>query len=622
MKPILQTFSKFWFLLAFGLYSFVFILPLPPQIISKGIHVTDEIIVLATCAIIFYTQKKTSWLWETLSLTLTLVIFTLPLLRLWASAESNYNLVLGLLPWSDASGYYSDATRLLQGDLFKDFSGHRPLFASFLAVLLKISNGNIQVSILVLTIIIALSVFLLAREIRDSFGPLAGAGIILLLQMYYRPYTGTLLTEQLGMPLGLIALSNLLYATRHKNKWCFSGGLFILTFALYARAGAFFVLPAILIAGIFIFKEDDRFSAKVGSLFIVTLLAAWGANVVLVRMIAAPDTMSLGNFSYTIYGQAVGGKGWTQVFIDHPEIGLMDDTERSQTAYRLALDEILKDPSKLATGFFNAWKDFFVPSMFACFGFVQPGDKYSGLIIQIILTVFLIVGAVLCFKRRQCDVYLLLLAITCGIFLSIPFIPPSESASMRVYAATISIPSLLAWIGISAVLPTTINFHQLSTDKHPQQILALSALGFGLVFLSTGGALIVKAMSQAPLRETVVCPAGLIPIQLELSHGAYVQIVTNESGLHTLVPTISAKDFRKSLREFPGVYHNLSDTFIQTITPPVLLTYTRNMLTNEFVWLITPPELANSIGKTLHACGETVGQDFSMFYVKKLVNFK
>jgi hypothetical protein len=616
MKSILQIFSKLWFLLAFSLYSLVFVLPLPPQIISKGVHVVDEIIILTTCAVIFYALKKTKWIWKTVSLTLTLIIFTLPLLRLWASAESNYNLVLGLLPWSDASGYYSDATTLLQGGLFKDFSGHRPLFASFLAVLLKINNGNIQASTIVLTIVVALSVFLLTREIGDSFGPLAGAGMTLLLQMYYHPYAGTLLTEQLGMPLGLIALASLLYATRHKNKWYFSGGLFLLIFALYARAGAFFVIPTILIAGIFIFKENDRFSAKVGGVFITTLLIAWGANTALMHIVAVPGTVLMGNFSYTIYGQAVGGKGWTQVFIDHPEISQMGDPERSRTVYQLALDEILKDPSRLATGFLNAWKDFFIPSMFACFGFIQPGDKYSSTVIQIILIVFLIVGTVLCFKRRQQDVYLLLLAITCGIFISIPFIPPSESASMRVYAATISTPSLLAWIGVSTIFSMRTSIPQPDSGKYPQQILALSTLGFGLVFLSTVGALIIRTTSQTPLHEPVICPAGLIPIQLELSHGAYVQIVTNESGLRTLVPTISARDFRKSLRAFPGVYHNVSDALIQTITPPILLTYTRNMLNGKFVWLITPPELANSVGKTLRACGEVVGQDFSMLYIK------
>ena len=618
MKPVLQVLSRGWFLLAFLLFSLVFILPLPGQLIFNGIHITDEVILLSSCVIIFFALKDSRWGWKTIQLALTLVIFTLPILRLWASAESNYYLVLGLLPWSDASGYYADAARLLDGGLFTAFSGHRPLFPALLAVLLKFGNGNFQVISILLAIIVAISVYLFTREIRTSFGPLTGTGMTLLLQIYYRPYAGMLLTEQLGMPLGLIAIASLFYAVNHKNKWLFSGGLFLLTFGLFARAGAFFVLPAILIAGIFLFKDTARLSAaKMGLMFSLTLLAAWGLNITLVRLVSEPDTASLGNFSYTIYGQAVGGKGWTQVFIDHPEINKLTDAQQSQVVYMLALNEILKHPSNLAQSFLTAWKDFFLPGIFAGFGFIQPGDKYSSPIIQIILTIFLFAGIFLCFRHRQQAIHLLLLAFACGIFISIPFIPPSESQNMRIYAATISVPSLLAWIGISGVFPNHPITRRPAPELHSNQIFALLSLGFTLVFLSTAGAVTLKAISTSPpALEPVNCPAGMIPVQVQLSRGAYVEITTNESGIPTSLPTVTARDFRKSLRGFPGVYHNFSDTLLEAVTPPALLTYTRNLLSGDFVWLTVPPEQLVQDGKTLRACAEPAGQNLSILSIR------
>ena len=99
MELISKFFSRFWFLLAFGLYALVFILPIPSPLNFKGLQVVDEAIVLAGCALIFLAFKKSGWGWKILALTVTLSTFTLPLLRVWESAESNYNLVLGLLPW-------------------------------------------------------------------------------------------------------------------------------------------------------------------------------------------------------------------------------------------------------------------------------------------------------------------------------------------------------------------------------------------------------------------------------------------------------------------------------------------------------------------------------------------
>ena len=139
--------SRFWWLIAFALYLPIFFLPLPPRFESHGIEIADELFLIIGCTLIYFAFLRVGWLYRTISLSATLTIFTLPLLRVWETAASGQNLILGLLPFLDAGGYYSDALRLMAGKWFADEGVYRPLFSTFLATLLKLMNGNLQVAV-------------------------------------------------------------------------------------------------------------------------------------------------------------------------------------------------------------------------------------------------------------------------------------------------------------------------------------------------------------------------------------------------------------------------------------------------------------------------------------------
>jgi hypothetical protein len=337
---------------------------------------------------------------------------------------------------------------------------------------------------------------------------------------------------------------------------------------------------------------------------------------VLGQIVTRPGIEPLGNFSYTIYGQAVGGKGWTQIFIDHPEVNGLSGAKKSQAIYRLTLDEIKRNPSGLITGFLKAWEDFFVPSMFASFGFIQPGDKYSSSIIQIILTIFLFIGLFQSWQLRKQDIHLFLLAVSGGILVSIPFIPPSETAYMRVYAVTLVIPSLLACIGASTIIQKWITPSSANSPWLPGSGLFSVGLGLLLVSITLIGSLLIHMAPHGDKPLGIDCPSGSFPILFKLSTGSYISVATNESGQQTYVPLVSARSFRQSLRAFPGVYSSFSRFLIETITPPILLTFSRNQITGDFIWLITPPELAANAGTNIYACGKTISPDFPVAEVQ------
>ena len=96
----------------------------------------------------------------------------------------------------------------------------------------------------------------------------------------------------------------------------------LLTLALCARAGAFFVLPAVVVAGTYAFRGQSRWSPRflVASLLAVSI--GFGVNAALTGILKDPSSRqsSFSNFSNTLYGLVVEGKGWAQVRIDHPGV--------------------------------------------------------------------------------------------------------------------------------------------------------------------------------------------------------------------------------------------------------------------------------------------------------------
>lgn len=619
MKLPARFLPNFWFPAALGLYLLVFILPLPAQVNFKGFQVVDEFIVLAGCGLILYAFKKTGWGWKSIALALTLIIFTLPLLRLWESAESNYNLVLGLLPWSDASGYYSDALQLLNGNLLGTFAGDRPLFPALLSGLLWVTGENLKTTLLILALINSLAAFISACQIRDAFGPLVGTGMLYLTHVFYRLFVGTTLTEQLGIPFGLLGTVFLLRGLQEKKALSFAAGIFTSMLGLLARPGAFFIIPVMLVYGIIAFKKDGRLSKRIWIFFLVAAILPWLINSGLRGSLAVDQSVSFGRYSYTLYAQAVGSDDWRQVLLDHPnELAGLNEPEFSREIYRLALQEIGLNPFRLVLSSIRAWADLFFSSLYGIFSYFQFGNPVLIAISQSAATLFFFIGLLFSWLNRHEEIYALTLVAFLGIFLSAPFAPPINTLWMRAYAATLAIPALLACIGLSAVVQKWTAFPASGPAWLPGNGWLLTSAGLTLVIITLAGALLIRATVQPGELQAVTCPNGSIPLQFRLSTGAFIAIATNESGQITEVPVVSARDFRQSMRAFPGVYSGFSRLLIGTITPPVLFTYTRNMLTGDFLWLIAPPELAEAAGKTIRACGEVVGQNLSVIYIKSI----
>ncbi|MRS05234.1 hypothetical protein EG832_18770, partial [bacterium] len=121
-------------LLALVIYGLMLWLPIP---LAIGLFVRYNLVLLTLVTLpILYFTFGIKGVWGTFAaFCLTLLLFGLPLSGLWRSGASEPFIIGGLLPFSDAASYYSDALRVVEGYRFSAFSARRPLFPALLTVL-------------------------------------------------------------------------------------------------------------------------------------------------------------------------------------------------------------------------------------------------------------------------------------------------------------------------------------------------------------------------------------------------------------------------------------------------------------------------------------------------------
>lgn len=522
--------SKHWrtllvCILALLIYAFMLWLPIPAEV---GLFARYNLVLLTLIALpLLYITFRIKGFWGIFAaFSLTLLLFGLPLSGLWRSGANEPFIIGGLLPFSDAASYYSDALRVVEGHRFSDFSARRPLFPALLTVLLALTGQNLLISIAVLGALIAVICYMAAREIQRSFGTLPAAAFLFILFLFYRRIAGTTMTENLGLPLGVAAFTILWGAALRKNLWQTVGGLLLLTLALNARAGTFFILPALTVWCGFAFRGKRIFSIPAFGFSILAVTLGFGLNMLVFKLVADPGGMVFSNFSYTLYGVVAGGKGWMQILIDHPELAQLDDVSRSAQTYALVFDAWKAHPLYIVIGAFKNWFDYLMPRGAGAFGFIRGNEAVSWVnyTFRIILSVFAGWGIITAWKQRKREPYTLLLWAAVGIFLSVPFVPPNDSNQMRVYAATVVILIAFSVLGLKSFLGLMRNKQKEEIRVEESKPTAAMIFGTTLALVTIGGVLIVKASARPPSLPLAECPAGETQMMVRFTAGTLVNI--------------------------------------------------------------------------------------------------
>jgi hypothetical protein len=283
------------------------------------------------------------------ALAATIILFFLPLLQSWTSPIWDGCTIGGFLPFSDSADYYGGAMSVqLEGKL-NSWNSRRPLNALLLCTRLAATGGDLQYAILMQAALAALAAFCLARAIARDFGFAAGLMTVATIYSLGYSYLPLTLSESLGLTLGTLAATFLWIGAREERRSVALTGLFVMTVALNARAGAFFVLPALVLWLGFAFKKEGRFSFSSAALGFAAVAAAFLFNLSVLALYSNTYETH-GNFAYVLYGFSRGYPDWSKIYVDYPESRQFTDKQMVEFCYEKAWQNIRSNPFMLVKG--------------------------------------------------------------------------------------------------------------------------------------------------------------------------------------------------------------------------------------------------------------------------------
>jgi hypothetical protein len=443
----------------------------------KWLPVNDALLfTLVLCAVFALLQRASA---RTLTLHLVTQILVLSwVLHLWTLGYEGRNAVFGgILPWSDSFDYYDDSLRLLHGNLL-EYAAKRPLFSVTLAALLKLCGGDLRLPLLMFAVFSAWAIALAASEIWKTHGSRAALVVYALLLLSERQWAGFVQTEDIGLPLGLIGFVLIWRGVSAKeagNALLFAAaGLFTLSVALMARAGPFFILPALALWCALKLPGSVTAQRRLQVFALAALAIAAGIGVHLAVLHLAASGSSFSDYPSIAYG-LLHGKDFTLLAEQHPELAALGAAARAHAAWQIVIAEALSHPLLTAGRLLQSFADLFV-SRAGLFGFVwrNPDDIVleNGAALHAALAQYGLIGplrlwvgsfglyslfnalamavlaiaftgatiyALVALYRRPADGFTWLLRFAvAGVLLSAPFTPPWITSSHQVQTATLA----------------------------------------------------------------------------------------------------------------------------------------------------------------------------------------
>jgi len=530
-----------------GIASFIFILvnrqPIPLRPIALQVRYGFTLFAPISFVILWMVLSIKGFFGKLMSFVAVLCLFALGLSGLWAGGLTERQVIGGLLPTTDAGEYYHNALRLLNGSNFFDFASRRPIFPSFLTTLLWISNKNLQICIALMVLIVAICTYLTIIGLRRYFNSFVITSFLIFAYLFYRRYSGIVMSENLGFSLGLLSFYLLMNGLFEQKIHFTFLSLFLISYALNVRAGAFLILPFLIFGLLKNYGGINTFK-KLFTLIAITALG-FLISYLFFKVLGAETGEPFSNFAHTFYGLAQGGKGWSQIYTDHPEIMGLGDAELSQKIYEYTFETIRTNPWNMIVGIIKQYKDFFyfVNSNLSVFSFISGGNVIVYNLTQITLYILSLFGLYHIFLHRQEPFYQVLLLILLGIILSAPFIT-SDASEMRAYATTIAFILVLPVIGISETTKKLFEFSNPFKDDSSKSLhITIGIVLSALIFFSFA-AILIRFLTHPEKTTKMNCPNGQSQITVDIRPGTYLKIHPESIIFLDWVPDLHEIEFK------------------------------------------------------------------------------
>lgn len=520
---------------------------------------------------------------------IALLLFGIPLCGMWTGGPYGLNVIAGLFPYSDASGYEQGAQRLMQDGRLDGWNTRRPLNAVALGSVLSASNGNLQITQAIFVYLNAAAAFLAAVALRATHGIAAALLMLVTLFAFYQPHIGSLLSENVGLALGSTAFALLWYGIVKERQSAVLFGLFALSVGLNARAGAFFVLPALIVwLSVREARVDRRRGLKTLLLTAAAVVCGFLPSMLVSASFGGEQGIPFGNFAPSLYGLAVGGKGWTQVYVDFPHVASLAESDSFREIYRLAFAAIGNNPLELLKGIALYYNDYIFDTTWHQF--------FDNRILRAIAIVLTLTGLVHCIRNRREPAPAFLLVTTVGVLLSVPFL---YDGAPRAYATTISVTAAFIGIGATRIASRFLGQRLSLGAGTGMPVMAPALCTLVVVFVCAPAAwLYAESGSKERLAELPVCPEDEVAIVADATPGRIVVTKAVPEGERFRLPFAA-----------PGAIGNdFSSYFSVDLPVPATVIRFRDRVSSEFGFAVIPgeadpkrwPERLEMCGRWIH----------------------
>ncbi len=276
---------------------------------------------------------------------------------LWRQGDLSSAAIAGLLPFSDANGYYADANDVVNDGLFGPMGSRRPLAQTFRTTLMALGGYSYAAMVVVQSLFLGLAIFFAARAVARWRGLWAGLAFAAMTYAVAREFHATTLTEPLGLFWGLCAIPPLVQALRHRSARHAVLATGLLTVALLTRMGSMFTIPALLLWVVLCFGDTRAAKLRIGVAALAVVLGVAALNSATAKLYTRDSGMVGSNFSYTLCGLTIGGT-WSdcqQRYGDEiPKAEQNDERAIVRLMYRKAYENFVAHPGTFFARLFDA----------------------------------------------------------------------------------------------------------------------------------------------------------------------------------------------------------------------------------------------------------------------------
>jgi len=366
---------------------------------------------------------------------------------------------------------------------------------------------------------------------------------------------------------------------RKKDFGSVSFGVFILTLALNARAGAFFVLPLLILWGA-MWQEKIRFSFKHFGVLAIFVLLGFLVNFLVFKSFSVPEAIPFSNFGPTLYGMVTGYRGWQSFYGDHPGAP-------EQVALSLSMKIFLNSPGTFIASVLKAYQDFINPLRF--FSFLSLPDEQM-VPTAYLLTILTLVGLWKLVRYRNTLFARMILLVFAGIILSVPFVPPIDDG-IRAMTATTSFLAIL--VGLPFVRHEQLGFDGVESIRARTKFNGLNFISSVVILLIVIGWVGLKINPKVASPE-LSCNPGETPIIIPISGGSYINVIPKKESAISLIPNIRPDDLQKNLAHYAPISLRAVFQKLQVGQTMMLGLNLADHPSSQLIWLIVPTDLVQN----------------------------